>query len=174
MNWFKGLYTVEAVKSLYRKLAKQYHPDLGGDTATMQKINAAYHAKLESLNGAQSTDDKGRQHTYKYDSGLEEEIIQKIHELMKLDGLEISLVGTWIWISGETKRWKDTLKTQRDEAGNKIGGLDCIWHGKHKMWYWRREDCRVNRSSKGDFNDIAAKYGCKTFYATGENDKAIA
>lgn len=173
MNWFQGLYTVEAVKSLYRKLAKQYHPDLGGDLETMKQVNLAYHAKLESLNGAQTKGNDGRQHTYKYDSDLEQEIIEKISELLKLDGLEISLVGTWIWISGETKRWKDTLKTQRDEAGNKIGGLDCIWHSKHKMWYWRRDDQRCHRNSKGDFADIAAKYGIKKF-SSNKEDSALA
>ena len=31
--------TLDEVKAQYKKLAKQYHPDLGGDTATMQEIN---------------------------------------------------------------------------------------------------------------------------------------
>jgi DnaJ-class molecular chaperone len=43
-NYFSKCSTVEEVKSLYRTLAKQHHPDLGGDTATMQEINSQYHA----------------------------------------------------------------------------------------------------------------------------------
>lgn len=32
-------------QKMYRKVAKKYHPDLGGDTATMQKINNLYSKK---------------------------------------------------------------------------------------------------------------------------------
>ena len=42
MNYFSGMSTVGQVKSEYRKLAKLNHPDLGGVTAVMQAINAAY------------------------------------------------------------------------------------------------------------------------------------
>ena len=35
---------IEIVTVMYRYLAKQHHPDRGGDTATMQRINAAYEA----------------------------------------------------------------------------------------------------------------------------------
>lgn len=42
MKYFFDCQTVEAVKNLYRDLAKKYHPDLGGDTATMQAVNVEY------------------------------------------------------------------------------------------------------------------------------------
>jgi hypothetical protein len=31
MKWFKDCQTLGEVKAQYKKLAKQYHPDLGGD-----------------------------------------------------------------------------------------------------------------------------------------------
>lgn len=34
--------TVPQIKRRYRKLAKQYHPDLGGDPRQMQRLVAAY------------------------------------------------------------------------------------------------------------------------------------
>lgn len=37
MNWFTAYRTLEEVKATYKKLAKQFHPDLGGDTQTMQE-----------------------------------------------------------------------------------------------------------------------------------------
>ena len=39
MKYFKDCKTIEEVKSLYKKLAMENHPDKGGDTATMQAIN---------------------------------------------------------------------------------------------------------------------------------------
>lgn len=37
----------EVVKAAYRALSKLYHPDRGGDTAAMQRLNEAY-ARIES------------------------------------------------------------------------------------------------------------------------------
>lgn len=34
----------EIVKKAYRKLARKYHPDIGGDTEMFKEINAAYEA----------------------------------------------------------------------------------------------------------------------------------
>jgi hypothetical protein len=34
--------TIPQIKRRYRKLAKQYHPDLGGDPRQMQRLIAAY------------------------------------------------------------------------------------------------------------------------------------
>lgn len=42
MRWFNGCNSLDEVRTLYKKLAKQHHPDLGGDTLTMQEINKEY------------------------------------------------------------------------------------------------------------------------------------
>lgn len=39
VDYFEGANTLEEVEARYRELARQYHPDLGGDAATMAKIN---------------------------------------------------------------------------------------------------------------------------------------
>ena len=49
MTYFNNIRTLEALKKAYRELAMLHHPDRGGDTATMQAINAEYdemHARL--------------------------------------------------------------------------------------------------------------------------------
>ena len=48
MNWFeKG--NENEIKNEYRRLAKLHHPDLGGDTATMQEINLQYESALRGI-----------------------------------------------------------------------------------------------------------------------------
>ena len=42
LKYFYNYKTLEEVKATYKQLAKQDHPDLGGDTATMQTINTEY------------------------------------------------------------------------------------------------------------------------------------
>ena len=40
-DWFYGCLDEQTTKETYRDLVKVHHPDKGGDTATMQEINAA-------------------------------------------------------------------------------------------------------------------------------------
>src|SRR5215207_7797316 len=40
--YFSDCTTQGEAKTKYRELVKQHHPDAGGDTATMQEINAEY------------------------------------------------------------------------------------------------------------------------------------
>ena len=49
--YFANCNTPEEVKSKYRLLAMENHPDMGGDTRTMQDINAEYLTILKRLDG---------------------------------------------------------------------------------------------------------------------------
>lgn len=55
VDYFEGANTLEEVEARYRELARQYHPDLGGDAATMAEINrqrtmarAFFHGRAEA------------------------------------------------------------------------------------------------------------------------------
>ena len=49
MKYFTNCKTLDDLKAEYRRLAKRHHPDLGGDKATMQAINAEYETRFEIL-----------------------------------------------------------------------------------------------------------------------------
>jgi len=151
MSFFQNCKTVIEIKKLYRELARKYHPDLGGDLETMKQVNAEYEAALKTMHGTTTADEQGTEHTYYYNEEVEKEVMQKIHDLLslKMSEVEINLVGTWVWINGKTKPHKQKLKQ-----------LSCLWHSKHEMWYWRKQG---SHCSKKDFDQIAAKYGLKTF-----------
>ena len=148
-QWFSQCEDVQAVKVLYRELVKQHHPDLGGCTSTMQEINDQYHNALKGLDGHQYKGSDGEDHTYRYDGERETEIGNKLFELLslKMAGVEIYLVGLWVWIKGDTKPYKDALK-----------GLACRWSNGHQSWYFRPESCRTWHSGKS-FSQIASDYG---------------
>ncbi len=40
MKYFKDCATIDEVKVRYKKLAKENHPDAGGDTATCRRLTA--------------------------------------------------------------------------------------------------------------------------------------
>jgi hypothetical protein len=144
---FLGL-TVEEIKVNYKKLAMKHHPDLGGDLETMKLLNNAYETALKNCDGQTTKDDQG-EHTYKYNQEIEKALMDKIMELLSLNlqGIEIDLIGTWIWITGDTKPVKDQLK----EA-------ECKWHGKRGCWYFKIGN--YYRRSSESLETLAEKYGC--------------
>lgn len=138
MNYFIKFETVEAIKFNYRKLCMEHHPDRGGDTGTMQEINRQYQQALGSVDGQTSTGTDGTEHQYYYHADIEAALMELINQLIQLrmQAVEIALIGTWIWIMGSTKPYKSNLKA-----------LGCRWHFKRKCWYFHTGKYRSSTSS---------------------------
>lgn len=49
MKYFNEVHTLDELKKEFRRLAMLHHPDVGGDTATMQEINAEYDRLFPAL-----------------------------------------------------------------------------------------------------------------------------
>lgn len=46
----KSIYSLKALKTMYRKLSKKYHPDMaGGDAEVFKKLNDIYTVKMEIM-----------------------------------------------------------------------------------------------------------------------------
>ena len=159
MNWFNSNLTSETIKARYRELAKQHHPDLGGDTETMQDINASYLQALKRCDGQESHGSDGRPHTYHYNEERESAIMDKIRELLslKMDGVDVYLIGLWIWVMGETRPHKEALKA-----------LGMKWSPRRSAWSWKPYKGRTRRSN-ASLGAIAATYGCRRFDKYEEN-----
>lgn len=146
-TYFAHLHTVEDIKSHYRKLAMEHHPDHGGDLATMQELNRQYQEALKACDGQEKDG-----HSYRYMPDIEQELMDKLLELLKLRSLEIALIGYWIWVSGDTKPNKDALKA-----------LGLQWHSKRTCWYYKPQGWKHSHQSKGSLSDLARKYGYRGF-----------
>ena len=151
--YFSHCNSVEEIKSEYHRLAKLHHPDRGGNTATMQAINAEYTDALKSCHGQTSKGTDGQDHTYRYDEATERAVMEALHNILciKMDA-DVFLIGLWIWIQGDTKPVKESLKE-----------IGCMWHSGRKCWYWRPQELKHWGHSKGDLSHLAYKYGAKGF-----------
>ena len=86
MSHFASIRTLEALKKAYSELALLHHPDRGGDTATMQAINAEYDEMHARLMKSGETGVEFRRAFYaeqdwtgsRYDSSLSMDAITKI------------------------------------------------------------------------------------------------
>ncbi len=144
MNWFNNCGTLDEVKATYKKLAKQYHPDLGGDTATMQEINKEYaFASAKAIKGANLSEEETEHEI------LSSEAYRKaIEQIIHLEGITIELVGYWIWVTGNTYAVRAALKA----AG-------FYFASKKAAWYFRTAEYKVSRSSGKSLDEIRNKYG---------------
>ncbi|MBE9117269.1 hypothetical protein IQ249_15315 [Lusitaniella coriacea LEGE 07157] len=152
-QYFADTVGVEQIKARYRELAFKHHPDRGGDVGIMQSINQQYHERLKGCDSSTSRGSDGENHTYYYNEERESAIADKLAEVIgrNLPGIRIMLVGTWLWIDGETRPLKEQLKE-----------LGFRWHTKRQKWYWNSGSYR-SRNSNADFSHIAAKYGYEEF-----------
>ncbi|MBK6700698.1 MAG: J domain-containing protein [Saprospiraceae bacterium] len=156
MKYFNSCQSIEDVKHLYKQLAKQHHPDMGGRTETMQEINSEYSyiiAKL--LKGSNLTVEE-----------MESSILSSqnyrnaIDAIIGFVNITIELVGTWIWVTGNTYPYKDYLK----ENGF------CYSHLK-KAWYYRSEEFKAKFSSKMELSALKRIYGSTTIVNSPLNDR---
>ena len=158
MSYFADCTTVGAIKTAYRKLAMQWHPDRpGGDNETMKAINLAYEAALAERDGEVSKGFDGKPHTYHYNAKVEREVMDKISETLAALGalvgtaLKLELIGTWLWVSGDTKPNKEALKA-----------LHYRWNGRREMWSWHRPGYKARPSSLS-MNQLRSAYGSRSF-----------
>jgi len=141
-----------AVKKLYRKLAFENHPDLGGDTRTMQDINEAYHDTLSLMSGQVHLGSDGKSHKYTYSYNVEQAVMDKLATVLALNKpeLRIRIIGTWLWVEG-------TVKADQKLYGKDGCGL--CWHSKRLAWFFHSGKYKSHYNKQASLDDLAAAYG---------------
>lgn len=122
MKFFQSVTNLEELKKQYKKLAKKHHPDMGGTEKDFIALKDEYDQLFKELNKTEELND-----TYR----------NIIDALINFD-IELEIIGTWVWVQGNTFSIKDKLK----ELGFK-------WAGKKKAWYWYEGEYK--KHSKKDF-----------------------
>lgn len=128
MKWFTNPQTLEELKKQYKKLVFKHHPDKGGRTEDMQEINAEYDKLFATLKNVHRSA-SGETYTAKEETKETPEQFRNIIEkLIHLDGIEIEICGSWLWITGNTYPNRETLKKLRFK------------YSKNKnAWYYHEE-----------------------------------
>jgi len=141
IRYFNDCATLDEVKSRYKVLAMQFHPDRGGETLIMQHINNEYEAlaKYERF-CFKDQNEAGRNSYIKFP--------EIINQIIGFSGITIELCGNWIWVAGYTYRYKEQLK--------KIGFFYSV---NKKIWYWRPDTVKSQVTKPMTMDYIRHKYG---------------
>lgn len=161
-KYFGNVQTLDELKSAYRRAALANHPDRGGSEEAMKAINAEYTELFEVLKDAHNMRAENPGNHTRPTTEAPEEFIEIIEKLLHMDGLDMELCGSWLWIGGNTKANKDALKA----AG-------CRWSNNKKLWYWHHaeEGSHWHRGNK-TMGQIRSKYGSQRFNSsTGSSDQ---
>jgi hypothetical protein len=149
---FKDCTNIDDIKNIYRKLVKQYHPDINKnvDDSIIKEINSQYDRAIKDL--------KDKKSTKKADSQVYEAEIFKdiVTQLIKFNDIEIEICNWYIWLSGNTRPIKDLLKS-----------LKFRWAARKKQWYYRPDWCFSRNRKEWSMEQIRSTYGSKKY----ENDK---
>lgn len=139
-TYFEGCKNLEEVKAKYKKLAFIFHPDRGGNTATMQEINAQY--KFICVNEIFTEESEKNNYV---DAERFADILQN---LMYIKDIEIELCGNWLWITGNTYFWKKEIHAQGFKfAKNK------------QAWFWHPEGYRKKSGKQFNIEQIRNMWG---------------
>ena len=142
MNYFEKITTLEGLKRRYRELCKINHPDIGGSTEIMAAINSQYEAMLTKVS------DKDGKPLTNDEINIQKDIMDIINKIIALKGLAIEVTGRWIWVTGETKQYREYFKS-----------LHFFWVSKKLAWYWRPDDAIVKNRRPLSLDAIRSKYG---------------
>jgi len=147
---------LDELKKQYYKLAKKHHPDTGGTNEGFRSMNDEYEL-LQSIILQKGNFTASEQTNEQNISEVYREIIDS---LITIPGIIIELIGTWIWISGNTFPVKEQIKA----AGFKF-------HSTKKMWFWHPGEYVKHNNKEMDMENIRKHYGSETFKSKEKNYK---
>lgn len=134
---FMNLIGINEAKKVYKRLARILHPDVGGSEEGFKLLNSIYNYYLEN------------KIYFSNDSKFDLEIEKIISKILHYENLTIEVIGSWVWLSGDTKSIKEELKI-----------LGFKWARKKKLWYFG--EMKGRNSKEKSLVEIKNKYGVKT------------
>lgn len=151
IRFFKNVKTVAELRKEYVRLLKINHPDNGGSKETCQEINAEYDYLLGRLPKDNTGKTASNSAEAKKDFQIDKEIRDILNKIIRFDGLNIEIVGSWIWVDGDSYQWKEQLK----EIGFQ-------WSRARKKWHYTPYESKWHKGGKEDFETLRNKYGSTT------------
>ena len=154
MKYFLGVKNTNELKSLYRKLCNELHPDKRGKASDFIAMMEEYNSIKDSFNNENESENLNAEQFYNL-----------LQQLEKLTNIRIEFIGSFIWLFDEVEgamyEQKDMIKSFVFEGYN-----SARWAKVKKSWYFSPADYK----SKGkaiDLLKIKSKYGVQSFQSKG-------
>ena len=152
--------TCEDLKKMYKSLAMKHHPDRGGSTEAMKAVNAEYDYLFEILKNVRKNKDGETYTAWQETTETPEYFKDIIDELMKMDDIIIEIIGCFVWVTGNTRIYKEKLKE-----------LKFRWHSAKIAWYLKPDDYVKTTEKIYTMDEIRSMFGTKGQQASTGTEK---
>jgi hypothetical protein len=137
INQFFGCYSVGEIQLRYDELSKVFvdHDEI------LKVLRSEYSTLMNVIS----------EPTVAFEAKEQVSISEKIKELqdnIRLEGLQIEICGTWLWVTGKTFQVKESLKE-----------LGFRYSSDKLSWYYRQSDYRSGNQKPVPLEMIREKYG---------------
>jgi hypothetical protein len=149
--------TAEGLKKAYRKACLIHHPDKGGNLEIMKLVNAAY----DWLKNSDSWWTGEQSRAAAKSKPLTETMAEIIEKLKGLTGIKIEVIGSWLWVSGNTYSHKDLLKEMKFK-----------FSGPKKSWYYHEDKYRKTSKKNFSLDEIKVMFGSEEIRTENRNTLA--
>lgn len=157
-NFFKNINCVEELKEQYKRLCFRIHPDLIQDqeekiarTAMMQELNSQYEKLFNQVKNVYRNKEGVVYTTTKTTNEVPADFINIINKIIGFHNCKVELCGRWIWVTGDTKPYKNELK-----------GLGFFWNAKKVAWSWHHPQDVSFSKGKYNMDEIRYMFGSET------------
>ena len=139
---------LDEARKLFRELAHKFHPDHGGDAEQFKAMVEEFqHFQHFTWNNAGKAK-WGADYESKRDFTLSPETMERLRAVLRFHDVETEIIGTWLWVSGNTRAYKEQLK--------ELGFRFC---GKKKSWTYHSEPWKKRNGRVYSMDDIRSMHG---------------
>jgi hypothetical protein len=148
-KYFQSCKTKQEAKKLFRELAKQFHPDAQtGNNDIMVSIIAEYEKVMKTLPTEKPNNNDNTEQTEEQFNFHVSQEMQNILDNISHLPIDIEIIGTWIWVSGDTFKYKSYLTA-----------YNFVWCPTKKMYQWHIEKSKKYHTKAFGIDEIRSTYG---------------
>jgi len=134
-NYFNGCLSLKEIKHRYLALSREHHPINGKDPITLFQVRMEYQQiPRDPFFGF-----------HQHPEDVKDDFLHYPEVVDRLLGwrLNVALIGTWTWVSGETYPYRD-----------KLTEMGFAYEPLKKSWYNRPNSCRSTNPNPLPFDKI--------------------
>ena len=148
MKYFTNVRNLEELRKEYKRLLKHFHPDCptGSDEIT-KKINVEYEKVFSILKESDKQDSTRKENANEFNENYDRAFREILNRIINYN-INIEIIGSWIWLSGNTFEVKEALKA-----------IGFRWIVSRKAWAWHAEPYRKTNSKQKTMDELREIYG---------------
>ena len=147
--FFADCTDVDQARAKFKSLCKIHHPDVGGSAETFREMVREFQAFQKAAWDQGGASKWGAEYKPKADShDLGEKSHAILAEVVRFPDIQTEILGTWIWCSGETRKYKDQFK-----------GLGMRWSKNKSAWFYHEQPYRKRGKRSFSLDEIRGMHG---------------